>query len=255
MQGNPPRRQARLLKPTLRVKAAHEAILARVKELEAASNATDIHVFCSLNASVLKSINQKIVRAISEPYLPQAFSGTKILPLFTLMDEIRQAPPNRLTGIISSCFKLIDDAIGELEAVGTYYAKRYFVPLFRTAREIVQSYFDDSDATKPAEVEVAAYPKKYPLQQPGVGAKLKFLVRNKGPGPAPLVDLSFTFGSEVYPAEAKYTFNDLDTSTCEVEIPISVKVPCSSLYYIAHVKWNNFDGSERSHEFDGSLES
>src|SRR5262249_42801631 len=158
-------------------------------------------------------INHKLVQAVLGPFLPRGFTKSKVLPLFTMLEELRQTASNQMTTIIPSCFKLIQDAIYELDDIGTLYCKKYFVPIFYNAVSIVRSYFYNSDATKPAELEIANYPKKYPLQQPGVGIKLKFLLKNKGPGPAPEVDLTLSFGSEVTPDEAQYTFIDMDATT------------------------------------------
>jgi hypothetical protein len=237
------------------LRIADDNLATRLVGLEEATSALDIHRFCSLHSPVQTSINHKLVRAIFEPFLPRGFMKTKILPLFKLMDELRQAPSNQLTSVLPSCFLLIDDAISELEWQGTFYSKRYFVPLFIRARAIVQSYFDNSDATRPAELDIAAYPKKYPLQQLGAAVKLKFLLKNRGRGPAPLVDVSFEFGNEVTPAEARHTFTAMDVTAYEVEVPVSVVKACPSLYYIATLQWSNYDGSERQEVFDGLLEA
>ncbi len=227
-----------------KLKVAGEQVTELLLAVEESAASTDIHIFCSLHASVQKAMNRKAVHAVLEPFLPRGFAKTRIHSLFTLLDELRRAPGNRLNDVIPSCLQLVDEAVTELNAFGTFYAKRYMVPLFHVAGTVARRYYENSDATKPAEIEVTEYPKKYPLPLSRVATKLKFLLVNKGPGPAPLVDLSFCFGPEVTPSEATRTFTDMDVTTYDVEVPVEVAEPGTSLSYIATIRWSNYDGSE-----------
>ena len=195
------------------------------------------------------------VRPLIEPFLPRGFTKTKMSPIFALLDQLREVPSHHLKDLITSCSVFLDDTVRELDSIGTFYARRYFIPFFCSARILVQKFFDDSDATKPADLDVTEYPKKYPFHESGANTKLKFLLRNKGPGPTPVVNLSFCFDDTVTPAEALRSFTDMDVTTYEVEVPVSVVSDCSSLSYIASLTWSNYDGSDASQEKGGILES
>ena len=230
-------------------------VAAGLLPLDEASSSNDIHHFCSLQNSIQKGINQPSVRPLIEPFLPRGFTKTKISPIFALLDQLREAPRNHLKSLIPSCSVFLDETVTELNSIGTFYARRYFIPFISSALILVQKFFDDSDATKPADLDVTEYPKKYPFHEPGANTKLKFLLRNKGPGPAPVVNLSFWCDDSVTPGEALRSFTDMDVTTYEVEVPVRVITHCPSLWYLVSMTWTNYDGSEASQEKYGILES
>jgi len=238
-----------------KLKMLRAGIDERLGTLEDTTASEDIHRFCGLQESVQKALAYKTLQANVQPFLPTGYLKTRISLLFNLLDDLRKAKSKQIIPLIKSCFQSIDLDREDLLQSGTYYARRYFLPFLLRSRSIVQSFFEQSDATKSADLEVLEYPKKYPFHQVGATTKLKFRIRNKGPGPAPAVDLTLCFSSGVEPEEVTYTFSDMDVTTYDIEVPTRITQDNENLEYLTTVSWSNYDETEIEKESSGILQS
>ena len=236
-----------------KLKMLRVGIEERLGTLEETTASEDIHRFCALQDSVQKALAYKPLQANVQPFLPTGYLKTRISVLFNLLDDLRKAKSKQVVPLIKSCFQSIDLDREDILRSGTYYARRYFLPFLLRAKSIVQSFFEQSDATKSAELEVLEYPKKYPFHQVGATTKIKFRIRNKGPGPAPGVDLSLWFSGSVEPEEVTYTFSDMDVTTYDIEVPTRITKDADNLEYLSIVRWSNYDDTEKEIESTGIL--
>lgn len=228
-------------------------LLSDLRPIEEEAATDDINRFCSAHADVQKALNGKLLSPVLGPFLPRGFVKAKVGLIFNLMKQVNDAPSSQLTKILPSCRGAIRECIDELEAFGTFAARRYLLPLFRQALRIVDRFFESSGATKPAELTVVNYDKKYPFQQVETTTRLKFLVGNKGPGPATEIELSVLFDPCLEPAEAAYSLSELDVGTIEIDVPTRVISARESVEYLATACWVNYDGSRERREFGGRL--
>jgi AAA+ ATPase superfamily predicted ATPase len=228
-------------------------LLADIRPVEDTAATDDINRFCSAAGEVLKALNGKLVSPLLGPFLPPGFVRARISNVFNLMKHVKDAPSSQITKVLPGCRAAIEECIEELGTLGTFAARRYLLPLFHQALRIIEHFFDSCDATKPAEIVVTSYDKKYPLQQVEATTRLKFLVRNQGPGPASEIELSVSLDACLEPATVAYSVSELDVGTMEIDLPVRIVSGRESVDYIATATWLNYDGSAGYREFEGSL--
>jgi hypothetical protein len=232
-----------------------DSLDAALRPLDEAAVTPDIHQFCASQSALLKALNGKIVLPVVWPFLPSGFAQTRVEALFTMMRRIRDASGSQLVKILPGALDAIMAGMKELGAFGTFMARRYLHPLYRHAHDIARDYYLTSDATKPGDLEIVAADRKYPLQLTGAETKLKFLIRNVGPGSASEVEVNWTFDPAVAPEEARHSFSEIDVGSLIAEIPVKIRNSAQTLGYIANASWTNYDGRAGAKEFLGELYS
>src|SRR5262249_42596318 len=96
--------------------------------------------------------------------------------------------------------------------------------------------------------------KKYPFHQIGASTRLRFIVRNEGPGPARDIEASILFDAGIDPSDASLAFSAMDVDEFSGDIPVRVQAQTSSVLYEAEVRWTNYDGRRASEMYSGELE-
>jgi hypothetical protein len=222
------------------------------RAVDSAISAHDIHEFCLNQHPVQQGLNNQLVSAIYSPFFPPGFVKTQVPKLFGYLQQIRTAAPSQIAEICTSCLSMIRKDASQLQAFGTY---GYLLPLFRRAQEITEQFFEKSDATKPAKVWISPYEKKYPLHQVGGEIRLRFVVRNDGPGPAQDIDAYLLFEAGVEPQEGRLSYSAMDVGAYAGEIAVRVVTPIPSVEYYAELRWTNYGGHESVDLCSGVVES
>ena len=227
----------------------------RLRPVRDAIDAHDLHILCKHHNSVLRSLNDGTASAMLTPYLPRGFISSQVPLIFSLLDQLRDAPTSELLGVMASCRAVFEKAAGELDSIGTLAARDLLLPLICAARRVAIDHVNRSDATKPASLTVAAYQKKYPFSQSGANCRLRFLLRNQGPGPAMDVSASFLFFEDVTPDETRYELHVLEKGNAIIDIPVSIGDVSGAVEYHVALKWKDYNDGVKSSEVEGVLES
>jgi hypothetical protein len=224
-----------------------------VRELNSATSAHDIHLFCNSRHNVTQSLNNKVVSSILSPFLPPGFAKNRLPIMFNELQELRDSSQSRIAERCKSCLTTIGQMQTELEDQGTWAARFVLLPLVRKARDLVMTFLESSDVSKPAALVLFALEKKYPFKRKGSLYLTRFGLRNDGPGPATEIDLRIELDKQVHPNEVVFSFSGMGVETIHVDFEAKTEEPCDAVTYLAEVTWTNYGGYRKSQEFMGSL--
>jgi hypothetical protein len=236
-----------------------ESFQARLKELLhpllEASNAKDLNSILHRKHEIQKSLNMGIVSHISAPFLPDGYAKFQLPMLFRALELLSSSSPADFVSNVDAARTTIAAQLEAVNACDTYYGRTVLLPVLYRCRDLVQELYDKSDATKPANIVVSLYPKKYPLHANGQTVPLRFLIINKGPGPARDVCIAISIAEDVHPKELSYHVDMIERDTHIAELTVVLGELDGALEYVCEFSWRNSDGSTVEQEFEGVIES
>jgi len=191
---------------------------------------------------IQQAFNNRLVKAMTTPYLPDGFVKTTLPALTTAFSELVSVGETGFLAAVDSTTTELGNAKARACALPTYYSQTLLLPFIDKLCRESQRIVAESDVTKGAKVLFSLYPRKYPLHLKGGTTLLRFLVENAGPGPANDLELRFHFFG-LTPEEKVYRMTSVQIGKERIEFEVEVTNPQTAHEFSVQWSWNNFDRS------------
>jgi len=225
-----------------------------LQPLEELACTTDLRVVLQRMNTILKALNNSLIKGIMAQHLPPSFVKTAIPAIFESLQHVDTCSDSQFIEYVDLARHEISQAKIRLTKAISFYSARYFLPLLENMSRLVEQTFASSDATKPAHLTLESYPRKYPFHATGTQVLLRFVVDNHGPGPAQNIKMQFTLFDNLTPDEKTVWISELGVGRQAVDINVKIGDIEGSVEFYVKMSWDNVDLSDDSHEFTGILQ-
>jgi len=214
---------------------------------ELISSFSNLDYLSSFQQKFMQNINSNLSKAILWPFIPRQLLESRLRDIFKSVEEYLNEKGTRVLESYKNARSILENYLSEAYDYGTKYSREYLGALAKKLIELLDSHFQSSPISKPAELKVEKVEKKYPFYIPGKEIELFFIVKNVGPG--------YAFGVEIE-ADSTITItqNIQFLGQIEPNSSIEVKIPCKTensekegIAVEIEVSWHNFDGSSKSY--------
>jgi len=228
---------------------------AKEKELTNLITSLDnLSLVSELRGRLMRLMHGAVAKALFYPFLPRELLSEKLGEIFRLTEEYANDRTAKSFASYRNALEAIESYHSAAMCFDTQYSKIYLGRLSQKLMDLIKDYFEKSPLSKPADVTVKRYEKRYPFHIPNNAVDISVLVENMAPGTAFEVALSIetsieTLKSEFYVGEIK------PHSCIEIQVPCRVNPAQKDITVIGEARWKNFDGSCDKREFELFLES
>ena len=224
-----------------------------LQDLLDATDAQQIRAVLNRFPRILQCVSQVVVKGITSPYLPKGFVKSVLPQTMKSLEDLCSASLSQFVDTAAVAESEVTKALARLNECPSVYVRRYFLPFISKLSQLVQNECQNSDATKPAAIELIDYPRKYPFHQSGSPIRLRFIVANQGPGPGVDIEIAFFFLADFDITEKTVQLSSLEVGQQLIEFDVMSKSAIQSVEYQARITWTNFDGKSSEKQVDGVL--
>lgn len=221
---------------------------------ELISSFSNLDYLSSFQQKFMQNINSNLSKAILLPFIPRQLLESRLKDTFKSVEEYLNQKGTRVLESYKNAKSILENYFSDAYDYGTKYSREYLGALAKKLIELLDSHFQSSPISKPAELTIEKVEKKYPFYIPGKEIELFFIVKNVGPGYA--FDVEIEAESKI-PITQKIQF----LGQIEPNSSIEVQIPCKTensekegISVTIKVNWRNFDGSSKSHSDTFKLE-
>lgn len=213
----------------------------------------NINSLSSFQQQFMQNINSNPSKAILWPFIPRQLLESRLKDIFKFVEEYLN---EKGTGVLQSyenARNILKEYFADAYNYGTKYSRDYLGTLSKKLIELLDSHFQSSPVSKPAELKVEKVEKKYPFYIPGKEIELFFIVKNVGPGYA--FDVEIEAESTISITRKIQFLGQIEPdSSIEVQIPSKTEnSEKEGILLEIKVNWRNFDGSFKSDNFEFEL--
>lgn len=200
---------------------------------------------------LMKLIRSSLGEGVITPFLPVDFRS-RTDDLFRAVDSYMTASGEDTITARARAETEFRTIEGALKDAGTTYATTLTLPIIAALKRLVDADYESNPATKPAEIELEAASKRYPLAETTQCLVQARLV-NQGPGVAfeTVVEVAETEG--VTTSAFEVIVGELSPGVEVLTIPATT-AGTGRGRLLGRVRWKNADGEERHQEFFLELE-
>ena len=206
-----------------------------------------------LHKGLMKAINSAAGRAILKPFLSDRLTGMQLTSMHHAVEAYVAAVGLAKVDAYQAAAEIVDSYADEALAFGTTYA-RALADVALVIRAVIRQDFEASKYSKPALLELALFPKKYPLAAVGQRFNLILDVRNVGLGPAETVELTLEASDNVELVRSSIFLGEIDRGV-RVETPCRTTTAEPIAVITGQLTWQNVDHTLGSLDLYLTLES
>ena len=214
-----------------------------------------VNAFNSLKAlnnfrsKFLQLINSQLVKAIMWPFLPRNLLDLRLKEAFKCIEDYINAEGPQILIAYDEAKTILESYISQAKAIPTKYCKEVLIRPVARLLNLLQAHFEASPASKPAELIVERFEKKYPFHVLNTEINLVFVVTNKGSGYAFDTELNVSDATVPILKPRQYLGNILPGASMEVVIPCKLESPEDVVMIDINISYGNYDGSRNEHNF------
>jgi hypothetical protein len=198
--------------------------------------------------AVLKS---RKIKALIWPFLPESLLEVPLSQAFSLVEEYlrtSEVHPARMFEVFEKTNEMLDGSLIEIEHFATKYSRDYLGGLIKRLKDLLHRHFESNPISKPAQITVMTWEKKYPLSAIGRTFDIGFTIMNLGPGHALDVHIHVQATDVILEKSDEY-LGHLDPSSMIVEFPAQVHEVALTALASVEISWTNFDKTQCREEF------
>ena len=206
---------------------------------------TSMGSLARFSTALLREVNGRQRNVILRFMPPDLIATERITATLDAVKQFTAAGPGSVISRLEETRQLLQDFRVRAESFGTAYSTRFAGGLANRLLAIVDSEFENSPYSKPANLMVSSVEKKYPLQTEGAVVNLAFALVNDGPGYASDVVAEAVVLGELKCIDSGERFlGRLGIESLVFEVPCVVTASEDRDLVEVVVRWINHDGSQ-----------